>query len=155
MIVVVRRLLKEVAFSISFMMLCASCSSSDLSRNQDRVCFKERCVSVEVAQNEKDLMRGLQFRNSLSENAGMLFIFPQSGIYDFWMKDTLIPLDMIWLSDDRYVIYIAAHVPPCQKDPCPTYGPQKQSRYVLEINADKADRFNIHVGDRAEFKLHK
>ena len=132
-----------------------SCSCRMPFSRQNLACFKRHCIDVEVAQKESDLLRGLQARGSLRENTGMLFIFPQSGLYNFWMKDTLIPLDIIWLDEGKNVIHVASHVLPCRKDPCPTYGPLKQSRYVLEINAGDAAKLNIHPGDRARFILSK
>lgn len=64
----------------------------------------------------------------------MLFVFPITGIYKFWMKNTLISLDMIWIDDDKRIIDIVT-APICEKDPCSTYGPDQNARYVLELNA--------------------
>jgi uncharacterized protein len=78
-------------------------------------------------------------RTAMDENGGMLFIFPKIAARPFWMKDTLIPLDMIWLDDTGKVVHIHRDVPPCppaQGDTCPAYGPKEPTaRYVLELNA--------------------
>ena len=140
-------------YFLFLILLCVSCSSHGSLSRQDNVCFGKRCMTVEVVQSPEDVMRGLQHRKYLAGNTGMLFIFPKVGTYDFWMKDTLIALDMIWLDENRNVVYIAQDVLPCLKDPCPTYGPAQASRYVLEINAGDARQGHIRVGDRAEFKL--
>ena len=142
-------------FFVFLIFFCSSCSSYGSSTPQDKVCFKGHCIDIEVAKSEEDLMRGLQSRNSLEKNHGMLFIFPRPGQYGFWMKDTLIPLDMIWLDEGQNVIYIARDVPACQSDPCPTYGPPDASRYVLEINAGEAKMHNIQIGDQAQLMLAK
>ena len=131
--------------------LCLSGLLPNLSANQNKICFNNSCFTVEIAQKEEELMRGLQSRESLKEDGGMLFIFPKNGVYGFWMKDTLLALDMIWLDEHKRVIYIAANVPPCQKDPCPTYGPFEETRYVLEINAGLAKKSNISITDQAQF----
>jgi len=130
------------------------CSPSDSTKTiSNQVCFKTTCVEVEVVSKKHDLARGLQFRQSLPENHGMLFLFPTSDIYSFWMKDTFIALDMIWLDHGRRIVHVESHVPPCPKDPCPSYTPQKQSMYVLEVNAGYATKHGIKVGDVAEFRL--
>ena len=81
----------------------------------------------------------------------MLFIFPKTGMYGFWMKDTLIPLDIIWMDDNQTVVYIEKNAAPCLKDPCPSYGSSYPSRYVLEINSGVALEKHINPGDRAVF----
>ena len=119
----------------------------------DQVCFKDKCVEVEVVQKEEELRRGLQFRKSLDPDRGMLFIFQKSWPYAFWMKDTLIPLDMIWIDDARKIVYIEHDVPPCATDPCPSYPPKHEALYVLEINAGYAAKLGLQLGDTAEFRF--
>lgn len=118
-----------------------------------QVCFQKNCFDVETAQTNEDLLRGLQFRRELKPGQGMLFIFPQSGVHHFWMKDTLIPLDIIWLDENRRVIYIAANCPPCRTIPCSTYGPEGESRYTFEIKAGLCAQLNIRIGDEAVFRF--
>ena len=101
-------------------------------------CFESRCWQVEIASDGPTQQRGLMWRTFLDEEAWMLFVFQQLWSRQFWMKDTLIPLDMIRLDDSWVVVYIEVDVPPCapSQDICPTYGPtEKIARYVLEINA--------------------
>lgn len=98
-------------------------------------------------------MRGLQFRGSLDSYSGMLFIFPQSRRHSFWMKDTLIPLDMIWMDHGRKIVHIEHDVPPCREDPCPVYTPPQEALYVLEVNAGTAGALGLQLGDEAEFKI--
>ena len=135
-----------------FLISVSSCAHSAL-RQQDRACFSSGCVNVEVVSKGEELIRGLQFRASLADNEGMLFVFPETSLHRFWMKDTLIPLDMIWFDDDKTVIFIQSHVPPCLKDPCLTYGPPKESRYVLEVNAGYAEVLGIENGSKARFEI--
>ena len=104
-------------------------------------------VSLEVARNEPERSRGLMHRTSLPERAGMIFLFDRPGIYPFWMKNTLIPLDMFWTDTTGKVVWIAESVPPCQADPCPEYPPKAVASYVIETNAGFAKRHGVKVGD--------
>lgn len=127
--------------------------SSNAAQNANRICFSNACVHVEVVQKMEELRKGLQFRERLDPNSGMLFIFPQSRRHAFWMKDTLIPLDMVWMDYARRVVHIERDVPPCQKDPCPSYTPSQEALYVLEVNAGHTTALGLKVGDQAEFYL--
>jgi uncharacterized protein len=77
------------------------------------------------------------YRESMSEMSGMLFVFEIADIYDFRMKNTLIPLDMLWIDENFNVVKIHT-AEPCTADPCPIYQPGKTAKYVLEINAGMA-----------------
>lgn len=96
-------------------------------------------------------------RTYLDEDAGMLFVFSQIGSRQFWMKDTLIPLDMIWLDGKGEIVYIASDVPPCDLgDACPGYGPnEKIARYVLELNAGQAMQYGLQTGDLLSLPQHE
>lgn len=107
--------------------------------------------SVEVPQTQAERERGLMFRSSLAPRNGMLFIFPQSGQLEFWMKDCLIPLDLIWLNEQKRVVYIRPEAPPCSKDPCPLYNPGVPARYVLEIPAGAAKQEGLTLGSLLKF----
>jgi uncharacterized membrane protein (UPF0127 family) len=137
----------------SFLIL--SFSRKGFAQDKEKICFKEHCIEVELAQSKAELMRGLQFRDSLDADKGMLFIFPESNVYTFWMKNTSVPLDILWLDDSKKIIYIEKGVPPCKRDPCPTYGPEEKSRFVIEVNAGYVEGHHIQVGDDVEFTLKK
>ncbi len=87
------------------------------------------------------------YRQSLPKDAGMLFVFDKEGEYPFWMKNTLIPLDIIWLDKDKKVIYINENTQPCKTVNCESYGTDKNSKYVLELNAGIAKEIGLKVGD--------
>jgi hypothetical protein len=116
-----------------------------------KICFKDDCFLVELAQSPKEHNRGLMFRESLPEKGGMLFIFQENGIYPFWMKNTLIPLDMIWIDENKKVVFIEKNTTPCKEDVCPSINPQVEARYVLEINAGVSETLNIAPGSKLEF----
>jgi uncharacterized membrane protein (UPF0127 family) len=135
---------------VVFLILSAGCRPVSAG---DTVCIKKHCYNVEVVSRDPDRARGLQHRTELPPDAGMLFIFSNSGEHSFWMKDTLIPLDMIWLDHARRVVHIETDVPPCRQDPCPKYTPLAAALYVLELNAGEARKKGIAVGDQVEFQL--
>ncbi len=112
-----------------------------------------RSVTAELAVTEEERAKGLMFREKLLPDQGMLFVFEREGLHSFWMKNTLIPLDMLWLDSGKRVIHIAADVPPCPAEPCPSYGPEIPARYVLELKAGQAAAQGIKVGDRLQFVL--
>ncbi len=118
--------------------------------NPKKVCFSEKCVEVEIVDTPETRMQGLMFRESLGDGEGMLFIFEEENIYPFWMKNTLIPLDMIWISQDTKIIDIKTAVP-CEIDPCPNYSPSGKALYVLEVNAGFTDENEIEIGDTVRF----
>ncbi len=103
-------------------------------------------IQVELAIDEPTRTQGLMYRDRLAEDRGMLFFFPQSGEYPFWMKNTLIPLDMIWIDDRRRIVHVASKVPPCTADPCPSYPPNAAAKYVLELAAGVAAKHHLADG---------
>ncbi len=141
--------------SIFMVLICLVlfCASGCRKDKDPEVCFGQRCVSVEIAQTSEELSQGLQYRDSLERNHGMLFIFPQLVQAKFWMKNTLIPLDMIWLDENRRVIYIKKNAAPCLNKECPSYGPDNFVRYVLEVNAGYTDAYDINVYDDANIMV--
>jgi len=90
--------------------------------------------SVEIAKNYNQRQRGLMFRESLPANRAMLFLFPFKGDHRIWMKNTLIPLTVVWLDRTATVLDVK-HLQPCTADPCPSYGVDSPSKYVLELPA--------------------
>jgi uncharacterized protein len=119
----------------------------------DRVCFHDECFSVEIVDTPAERTRGLMFRESLDRNGGMFFIFEKSGNYPFWMKNTLIPLDIIWINENQEVVFIGKNVQPCKTDPCPSTNPGKNALYVLELNAGMSDVIGLEVGEKLDFYL--
>lgn len=132
-----------VFFMLSILFL-SGCLSVE-APSKPRVCFGERCVLVEVARTPEERSRGLMQRESLPTTSGMLFVFEEENVYGFWMKNTLIPLDAIWLDANGVVVDVITMYP-CQKDPCKVYTPSGSALYVLEINAGLAQQWNIVRG---------
>jgi len=116
--------------------------------NMSRVCYKEHCFSVELAITEQEQETGLMYRRHMDPDKGMLFIFSDEGEYDFWMMNTLIPLDMIWIDSDGEVVFISRNSQPCSATRCPVISPGKNASYVLEINAGIADMIGLKEGSK-------
>jgi len=81
----------------------------------------------------------------------MLFVFAEDAHHPFWMKNTMIPLDMIWMDSSGKVLFVSADTPPCKADPCATYGPDASARQVLEIAGGLAAKENVTVGSTLKF----
>ena len=109
-------------------------------------------VKIELAADDGTRAQGLMFRDRVAPGSGMLFLFAQTGEYPFWMKNTLVPLDMIWIDEGRRVVHVEAGVPPCKADPCPSYPPNAQARYVLELGAGEAAKHRVINGSTLTFQ---
>ena len=103
-------------------------------------------IQAEAARTPEEQARGLMFRPALEENRGMLFLLDGARPHPFWMKNTLIALDIIWMDEKKTVIHIEYQTPPCKADPCPTYGPSSPSQYVLEVKAGVARQRGLKPG---------
>lgn len=93
------------------------------------------------------------YRRHLGRGMGMLFLFPESDYRAFWMKNTLIALDIIYLDSDRRIVYVHSQVPPCKGDPCPSYPSPVPAQYVLELDGGEALRLDMKLGERLDFVL--
>jgi uncharacterized membrane protein (UPF0127 family) len=104
-------------------------------------------VSVELALTRDEQAHGLMWRNELDANAGMLFVFKREEDRSFWMKNTPLPLDIIYIDADSKVVSVAANTVPYSQTSLPSEGPAK---YVLEVNAGYAKKHGIGPGTRVE-----
>ena len=140
--------------AVVFVIVVSGCLSGvDISTGKGTVCFGERCFDVEIADTPEERAIGLMHRDDLGQDKGMLFIFEDSGVFPFWMKNTLIPLDIIWISQDNVVVYISRDTRPCIADPCPSVNPRKVALYVLEVNGGTSDKIGIGIGDMVTIDL--
>jgi uncharacterized membrane protein (UPF0127 family) len=112
-----------------------------------------RSVTAELALTEAERERGLMDREKVLPDQSMLFVFDGEAVHSFWMKNTLVPLDMLWLDGDRRIVHIERDVPPCKADPCPSYGPRRPAAYVLELKGGMAAAFQLKISDRLDFVL--
>lgn len=102
-------------------------------------------IDIQIARTEFDRELGLMFRKSMSENQGMLFIFPDTRIRSFWMRNTVIPLDMIFVDSSKTILNIAKNTTPYSDASYTSSGP---ARYVVEVNGGYTDRHMINPGDK-------
>lgn len=102
---------------------------------------------VEIAADDASRAQGLMFRDQLAANRGMLFLFPDQAPRSFWMRNTRIPLDIIYLDRDWRVVSIAANARPCRIQRCPSYPSAGPAQFVLEINAGLAAELGLEPGD--------
>jgi len=114
------------------------------------VCLKKFCFKVKIAQSSLQREKGLMYRKSLPKNEGMLFIFPKEDYHSFWMKNTFISLDIIWLDKNGEVVFISKNNKPCLNESCPIIKPTAKAKYVLEINSGLVDQLNLRVGEKAQ-----
>lgn len=103
-------------------------------------------IELEVARTPEEQAMGLMYRPALPDNRGMLFQFPRPFPASFWMKNVPVALDMVFLRNGE-VKYVAAAVPPCTADPCPSYGPGTSINQVIELRSGRAAQLGLKAGD--------
>ncbi len=106
----------------------------------------------EVADSTVKRMKGLMFRDELAPDRGMLFVFKQPEKKSFWMRYTRIPLDIIFIDQDKRIVNIR-EAEPCRSTPCPRYPSRGRVRYVLEINRGLSDTYGFRPGTSVDFSL--
>jgi uncharacterized membrane protein (UPF0127 family) len=109
-------------------------------------------IVAETVRNEFELMRGLMYRDSLPADRGMLFVHGKEESHTYWMYQTKIPLDMIWM-DHQHKIVEMVNAQPCttKASDCPKYGGHQPAMFVLEVNAGVAAKNNLREGDYIDF----
>jgi len=104
--------------------------------------------TVEVADTFEERERGLMFRDSMEKDNGMLFIHDNEERQAYWMKNTKIPLDILYFSKERKLVSAQERVPPCSAgDRCPPYASEGEALYVLELNAGSVELYKIKAGN--------
>ena len=111
-------------------------------------------IRAELADTALKRAQGLMFREQLAEDRGMLFIFGDAQPWTFWMKNTKIPLDIIWMDGKKTIVHIERNVPICtrQDDGCPQYHSEEDALYVLELGGGRAEALHLQRGMRLSFK---
>jgi uncharacterized membrane protein (UPF0127 family) len=147
----------------SILLLASSCKEDKKTITPTKITFKKEGelslvkadndsiiadFNIEIADNEYETQRGLMDRKSMKDTDAMLFIFPDMQMRAFYMKNTLIPLDIIYLDNNNTIISIQENAEPLNEDSLPSGSP---AQYVLEINGGLSKRLNIEVGDKMNF----
>jgi uncharacterized membrane protein (UPF0127 family) len=115
--------------------------------------LKGQRFSVEIADSPDEQALGLMFRDELPDDHGMLFIFARDAPRSFWMKNTRIPLDIMYFNSELSLVSVSENTPPCRIRLCPSYPSEGPARYVLELNAGKASELGLVRGDRLVLHL--
>ena len=105
-------------------------------------------LDIEIADDAYQTQTGLMYRDSMKDNQGMLFIFPESEYRYFYMKNTKFPLDIIYLAEDKSIVSIQKDAQPMNEASLPSEAPAK---YVLEVNAGLSNHWRLETGDVIEF----
>lgn len=132
-----------------------SLPASPSSTKPTHVTIKNSTITVELADTADKKKKGLGGRESLVPDTGMLFIYQKADFYNFWMKGTKIPLDMIWIKDTTIVDITKNAMPPKegQKDTdLPIYTPKEKADKILEVTGGYADAKGIIIGEKIEIK---
>lgn len=111
-------------------------------------------IVAETMRQQVDLIRGMMFRESLAQGRGMLFVHPKEDTLVYWMYQTKIPLDIIFMDHGHRIVEIAANTPPCTSksaNECPSYGGHRKAQYVLEVKAGVAAKNGLKTGDLLNF----
>ena len=106
--------------------------------------YRRTCFSLEIADEPEERNYGLMMRESLAPRHGMLFDFAQIQTVGMWMKNTLIPLDMVFLDEQRRVVFVHRHAEPHSLE---IISPPMPVRYTLELNAGDVERFGVRLGN--------
>ena len=107
---------------------------------------------VEVADEEPERQRGLMFRDAMADDHGMVFVHDLEAPQAYWMKNTKIPLDILYFDGRRRLVSVQRDVPPCSLgDGCPPYPSDAPAQYVLELNAGQAARLKLEPGAELRF----
>ena len=109
--------------------------------------LKGQRYSIEVAENDAAREHGLMDRTEMAIDHGMLFVFQDDIPRAFWMKNTKLPLDMIFVDANRKIVSVTHGAEPCVTERCPAYTSGAPARYVLELNAGQAAKLGLTSGD--------
>lgn len=105
---------------------------------------------IELAETFEEQEKGLMFRKHMDENKGMLFVYDEDNFYSFWMKNTYIPLDIIYINKDKEIVDIKENAKPHSLK---SLKPYDKCRYILEINGGLSDKYGIKIGDKVNFYI--
>lgn len=136
------RLISRFLFILTLIVSVGACAS-----DAPWVEVKGERFTVTIADDDQSRARGLMFVDELPDDQGMLFVFRREAPRAFWMRNTRIPLDIIYLDAEFQVVTIIKNAKPCRTQRCPSYPSVKPAQYVLELNGGMSDQLGLEVGD--------
>jgi uncharacterized membrane protein (UPF0127 family) len=150
-------MLKQITRKLSFfvVLIVLVLLSAQSSREEFVKIFLPNGTSItaELAVTEAERQKGLMFRDGLLPDQGMLFVFGEEGIYYIWMKNMKFSIDILWLDGEKRIVHVEKNVPPCKKEPCPSYASKIPAMYVLELRSGSVDENKLKPYDRLDFIL--
>ncbi len=147
---------KNIMIILAILLIIVFLSIYFVSKNKKtEIFFPKQNIKIEaqLAQTILQQTKGLMNVKNLPENQGMLFVFLDESKKSFWMKNTYIPLDLIFISGDKKIVEIKENFEPCQQKNCPSYTSQKKAKYVLEVNGGFCQKHQIKEGDEIQFEI--
>lgn len=143
-------MMKKVVLVGWIMVVLSACG-----HQQHRVSLNNKQFVVELADTDQSRAMGLMYRQHMDNDEGMLFVFPDSQLRAFWMKNTLIALDILYFDQNKKLVSISENTPPCKNTTtrCPNYPSAGPAKYVLEINAGLSKQYGFKTGDEITIKL--
>ena len=147
---------KNIMIILTILLIIIFLSIYFVSKNKKtEIFFPKQNIKIEaqLAQTILQQTKGLMNVKNLPENQGMLFVFLDESKKSFWMKNTYIPLDLIFISRDKKIVEIKENFEPCQQKNCPSYTSQKKAKYVLEVNGGFCQKHQIKEGDEVRFEI--
>lgn len=146
---------------LALVIVFASCKDEKKVMKQTKVFFKKEGelsifksdstqinLDIEIADTDFDIQTGLMYRNSMAKNQGMLFVFDNEQPRSFYMKNTQIPLDLIYINENKTIVSFQKNAKPFDESALPSNAPAK---YVLEVNAGLINEWIVSVGDRIDY----
>jgi uncharacterized membrane protein (UPF0127 family) len=141
-------------YSALILVLLFSLDAQSTSKQFIKVYFPDGdSITAELAITPEERAMGLMYRKKMGFDQGMLFIFDIEDFHAFWMKNMVIPLDFVWLDEEKRIVHIEQNVPPCKQDPCPTYTSKVPAVFVLELKAGSVKKRKLKMFDRLDFVL--
>ncbi len=122
-------------------------SATPQQHNRSEVFIGGVKIYADLADTPRKQADGLMWRPQLNESEGMLFVFGGEGNVSFWMKNMLVPIDVVFISSDMKIITVHKSVPPCPHNPCESYASSKPAKYALEVSAGFCERHGVQPGD--------
>jgi len=137
-----------------FFSLLFFCGCLEQTTKTAKIAFENSSATItaEIADTQESRAVGLMNRQQLDTNNGMLFIFQNNDYHTFWMKNTLVPLDMIFIDENLKIVDVL-QADPCRSDPCPVYVPKDKARYVLEVNQNWTKNNEIIIDSRINLTI--
>ena len=137
-----RKIIKIILIVLASMVIIFSIMNSS-----PRVCIEnKKCFNVKISDNSLERQIGLSNHTSLEQNSGMLFVFSESEIQNFWMKNMRFNIDLIWIDSNLKIIGFEKDMVICWTN-CPLYSSDFPIKYVLEINSGLIDDYNFRIND--------